>query len=189
MKIISALALCMVALSASAEGIREGTMQVKPYVDVQTIQSINEAFDQTYTAFGATFAWKHIELDIAHGAKSIHCLRCKWEDGAQNGTLLGVRVYPSLLQRTRPYLSYQHISDLFRGPPFDRNENEPTIDYASVGVTLDYFDRVEFDLSYGKGALDCGYLSNGKPCKWDDSFQVRFRVFPMKTYTFNTLHR
>lgn len=186
MKIV-ALLMCVVAFSANATGVREGTVEVKPYLDIQTIKTINNIVDQQYAAFGVTFAWEHAELDIAHGVKQIHCLDCDWDSNGQNGTLLGVRIYPSLLQRTRPYLSYQHISDLFRGPPFDREENEPTIDYASVGVTLDYFDRVELDLSYGKAALDCGYLSNGKPCEWESAFQFRFRVFPMKTFSFKTL--
>lgn len=130
---------------------------------------------------GLTVEWKHVAIDLSHGAQ-----RTQWrvpeEPGWQNykwqgGSTVSVRIYPFNTKTIRPLLVWSHVSDIIRGKPFN-NENEPTSDYFSAGVTI-VIKRFELDLTYGSFGRECYFASCGVDSRTNE-FKVGFRGYYWK---------
>lgn len=142
------------------------------------IQDMNRS-EQGVISAGGTFRWDHVDIDLSHGVKVFNVDKdVVWDQGPQSASLATIRVYPFSSTRLRPMFFYQHTSDIFRGPPFADDVNEPTIDFVGGGFTVVAKPRLEFDFMYGSKAIDCGYLDEEKTCTWEKgSVQIAMRWF------------
>lgn len=78
----------------------------------------------------------------------------------------------------RPFMMYQHQSDIMRGPPFFKGGTyEPTNDYAALGATFAW-PHWELDVSHGAKSIDCAYVVAHAPCKWQSGSEVSARFYP-----------
>lgn len=140
-----------------------------------------------YVALGATVSLGRWEIDATHGVKVIDCnlkYRCDWEGGTEVSTRYYFLRRDNLMTlgtealRIEPFATYIHQSDLFRGAPFDAEE-EPTNDYFGVGVTLQY-KKWEFDISHGAKMIDCTGGQGINKCDPESGTQVTMRWYPRR---------
>lgn len=112
---------------------------------------------QTSYFIGATWTWEHFEIDISHGTKSLEWRTIEEDQWSMNewqsGSTIGLRYYPFSLNNFRPFIIWDHQSDITRGRPFN-DKQEPTSDFFGVGVTAEY-KRLDVDLAYGRYAREC----------------------------------
>jgi len=154
-------------------------VELKPFITAQAADL------QQFVSIGGTFHWDRFDLDLSQGVKTVHCNDCRWDDSPESATILTGRLYPFHFQRLRPFLMYQHASDIFRGPPLKRSvkePEEPTVDYAAIGLTFKVNRYLEFDFSYGRQSLKCEYFEG--PCHWENAAHVAVRWYPFRTFKF-----
>jgi hypothetical protein len=80
-----------------------------------------------------------------------------------------------------PLVMYKHRSNLFDGPPFNRNA-ESTEDFVCAGASIKW-RTVELDACHGLIARDCNYLRTSvtaAPCKWEQGTEVSTRWYPRR---------
>lgn len=74
---------------------------------------------------------------------------------------------------------YEHRSNLFDGPPFNRNP-ESTEDFVCAGASIRW-RTVELDACHGIVSRDCNYLRTSitaAPCEWQQGTKVSTRWYP-----------
>lgn len=141
-----------------------------------------------YGALGATVSFQKWEIDATHGLKTIDCSdagNCDWQNGTQvaaryyflrkeDGLVIGYRAWV-----IEPFVSYVHQSDLLRGPPFKDDDEEPTLDFIGVGLTV---QRIawEVDLSHGLKAIDCTGGQGVNTCDPESGTQLTVRWYPRR---------
>lgn len=126
-----------------------------------------------YVALGLRAKFKHFSFDISQGAK-ISDRSEREANEWSNGTSLAMNIYPfhSSNSNRRFIFSYQHVSDIFRGRPFNGKE-EPVDDFIGLGFSF-MQDKYETELMFGIESHDCNLSTN---CAWANQAKLTFKYF------------
>ena len=176
-KLIAIAILLFVYEAHSAELLNA---DIGAYVGAQTITN-----DTKTVQVGLTLEWTYVSVDMSHGVKKTEWYvenEPTWKmDDWQSGSVFGVRLYPfnttTLRTTVRPLITWVHMSDAFRGVPFNDKE-EPTSDYVGVGVTF-VWNRLELDISTGISGRECMLFSCNSEAKTRES-QIQIRAYFFK---------
>lgn len=128
---------------------------------------------------GITLEWEHVEVDVSHGVQKVHYrvpAEPEWEMNEwQSGTIATIRVYPFNPGTIRPFVLWNHASDITRGKPFN-NQNDPTSDFFGIGVTTYVNTRFEIEAAYGSLGRECIILECA-PGSRTNELRVAFRMY------------
>lgn len=135
--------------------------------------------DTESVQIGLTLEWPYIAVDMSTGIKRTSWRvrnEPTWEmNDWQSGSMFALRGYPFKNATTvRPLITWVHLSDIFRGEPFNTKE-EPTSDYVGIGVTL-VWKRLELDISTGISGRECAFFSCDSSAKTRES-QIQLRGY------------
>ena len=124
-----------------------------------------------YLALGVRAKFRHATIELSNGIKKADRPE-KNANSASNGTLVGIHIFPfhSTDSRDRFVLSAIHLSDLFRGEPFNDQE-EPVDHFLGAGYALSR-DNYEIDLLIGKESHDC---SLDRECEFTTQIKASIR--------------
>lgn len=126
-----------------------------------------------YLAVGARAEFRNVTFEISNGIKKA----ARSERNANkysNGTLIAVHLYPfhPPQSRYRFLVTATHLSDIFRGKPFN-DRAEPVDHFFGIGLTTKS-ERYEADLIIGKESHDC---SLDRDCEYSNQFKTTVRYF------------
>lgn len=168
-----AILMLFLSFNANAADFLLGS-DVGIYVGAQKVTE-----DHELVQLGVTVEWKYVALDFSHGIRRV-AWRVKsepqWEmDKWQSGSVFSIRGYPFDTRPIRPLITWVHMSDIFRGCPFNKNKQEPTSDYFGLGATIDW-KKIEIDLSFGVSARECS-LFQCDSVSFTNEAQIQFRGY------------
>ncbi len=124
-----------------------------------------------YLAVGIRTKFRNVSLEISNGIKKAQ-RDDREANQFSNGTQLGIHVYPfhGPESPSRFVISAIHLSDLFRGKPFNDKE-EPVDHFLGAGYSI-LRDHYEIDLLFGKESHDC---SLDRDCNYSNQFKATIR--------------
>jgi hypothetical protein len=149
--------------------------EVRVYGELQHITNDTDSIQ-----LGFSLEWQpYIAVDLSTGIKRVAWRvesEPEWKmDEWQGGSIAAVRAYPFGDRfKVRPLLTWVHMSDVARGEPFNDKE-EPTSDYAGVGVTA-VWKQLEFDITLGMSGRECNLFNCASGSRTTEG-QVRFRGY------------
>ena len=124
-----------------------------------------------FLGVGVRAKFKFLTFELSNGIKRA-TRTARDANKPSNGTQLGIHLHPfphhTALKGLR--VSGFHLSDLFRGKPFNELE-EPVDHFLGAGYTFEKHNY-EFDLLIGKESHDC---SLDRDCDYRTQFKTTFR--------------
>lgn len=163
---ISTFVISIIALSA-LERAESATLRYYSAYEYLTAPQVH------YLAVGVRASFKYVTFELSNGVKQAKRSE-RDANKPNNGTLLGVHLYPfhSSDKRDRFVMSFTHLSDIFRGKPFNGRE-EPVDHFIGIGYTMQR-NSYETDLLFGKESHDC---SLDRRCEYTNQLKATIRYF------------
>lgn len=164
MKTNLAILLCCFALPSAAQTKQTNLQYFTSY-------EYSSATKSQFLGVGVRAKFKYLTFELSNGIKRAN-RTARNANKPSNGTQLGIHIHP--FPHDTAYkglrISGFHLSDIFRGKPFNERE-EPVDHFLGAGYTFKKHNY-EFDLLVGMESHDCS-LDEG--CDYRTQFKTTLR--------------
>lgn len=140
-------------------------------IDYFSSYEYRSAVKSHYLALGARINMEYFSLEISNGIKKAS-RKNREANKVSNGTLISIDIYPfqNSQSKNKYILSASHLSDIFRGQPFN-DEEEPVDHFFGIGF-LKKSDQYESKILFGKESHDC---SLDRKCEYRNQIKASFK--------------